>query len=64
MSDYSPAVKRILRDNECQKSRQGKGDHEIWYSPHSRRYFPVDNKILSRHTANGILKQAGLNKEF
>jgi hypothetical protein len=45
-------------------SRQGKGDHEIWYSPTTNRYFPVDNKILSRHTANGILKQAGLPKEF
>ena len=44
--------------------RQGKGDHEIWYSPITNRYFPVDNKILSRHTANGILKQAGLPKEF
>jgi len=26
--------------------------------------FPVDHKILSRHTANGVLKQAGLPKQF
>lgn len=64
MSDYSPDVKRILRAKGCYFNRQGKGDHEIWYSPITNRYFPVDNKILSRHTANGILKQAGLPKEF
>jgi hypothetical protein len=64
MADYSPEVKRILRANDCYLHRQGKGDYEIWYSPTTNRYFPVDNKILSRHTANGILKQAGLPKEF
>jgi predicted RNA binding protein YcfA (HicA-like mRNA interferase family) len=64
MSDYAPEVKRILQDNGCRFERQGRGDHEIWYSPISNRRFPIDKKIKSRHTANGILKQAGLNKEF
>ena len=64
MADYSPDVKRLLRASGCYFHRQGKGDHEIWHSPITNRYFPVDNKILSRHTANGILKQAGLPKEF
>ena len=64
MADYAPDVKRILRANGCYFHRQGKGDHEIWYSPITNRYFPVDSKILSRYTANGILKQAGLPKEF
>jgi len=44
--------------------RAGKGDHEIWYSPITSRYFPVDSEILSRHTANAVLKQAGLPKAF
>lgn len=44
--------------------RQGKGDHEIWYSPITDRRFPIDNKIRSRHTANAVLKQAGLPKAF
>jgi hypothetical protein len=39
-------------------------DHEIWYSPITERNFVVDGKIKSRHTANGILKQAGLPKQF
>ena len=62
--NYTPQVKSLLREAGCTFVRHGKGDHEIWHSPISNRYFPVDNKILSRHTANGILKQAGLPKEF
>jgi HicA toxin of bacterial toxin-antitoxin, len=42
----------------------GRGDHEIWYSPITERRFPVDHKILSRHTANAVLKQAGIPKQF
>jgi hypothetical protein len=44
--------------------RKGKGDHEIWHSPVNGLRFPVDHKIKSRHTANRILKQAGLPKAF
>ena len=64
MADYSPAVKQILRESGCYFERAGKGDHQIWYSPITNRRFPVDSKIKSRHTANGILKQAGLPKQF
>jgi predicted RNA binding protein YcfA (HicA-like mRNA interferase family) len=64
MSDYSGEVKRILRENGCYFVRHGKGDHDIWYSPITGHSFPVDNKIKSRHTANGIMKQAGLPKAF
>jgi hypothetical protein len=45
-------------------TRQGKGDHEIWYSPLTERRFVVDNSIKSRHTANAVLKQVGLSKAF
>ena len=64
MADYAPEVKRILRTNGCHFERPGRGDHEIWYSPISKRKFPVDSKILSRHTANAVLRQAGLPKAF
>jgi predicted RNA binding protein YcfA (HicA-like mRNA interferase family) len=64
MGDFAPDVKRILKENGCYWVRAGKGDHEIWYSPKSNRNITVDAKILSRHTANGILKDAGLKKEF
>jgi hypothetical protein len=64
MVSYTPKLKELLRANGCRYHRPGRGDHEIWYSQISQRYFPVDQKILSRHTANGVLKQAGIPKQF
>lgn len=64
MANYTPEVKRILRDNGCSFDRPGRGDHEIWYSPITKKKFPVDSKILSRHTANAVLRQAGIPKVF
>jgi hypothetical protein len=64
MADFAPDVKRIRRDHGCFFVRQGKGDHEMWKSPINGKSFPVDHKITSRHTANGIMKQAGLPKMF
>jgi len=61
---YTPEVKRLLSAPGCRYHKSGKGDHETWYSPISGRYFTVDSKILSRHTANETLKQAGLKKAF
>lgn len=64
MSDYAKPVRDILARNGCEFLRQGRGDHEVWTSPHSRIPFTVPTKILSRHTANKILKDAGLEKAF
>jgi hypothetical protein len=64
MADRTGRLERLLRQAGCRLDRQGKDDHEIWYSPIAKQRFPVDNKIRSRHTANGILKQAGLEKAF
>jgi HicA-like toxin of HicAB toxin-antitoxin system len=54
MAAYTLKLKEILREQGCYFERQGRGDHEIWYSPVTRRRFPVDQKILSRHTANAV----------
>jgi hypothetical protein len=64
MADYTPRLKTILRAHGCSFERLGRGDHEIWYSPVTGRRFPVDHKIRSRHTANGVLKQAVIPKQF
>ncbi|MBA3811341.1 MAG: type II toxin-antitoxin system HicA family toxin [Caulobacteraceae bacterium] len=64
MSGYTPRVKAILKDAGCRLVRQGRGDHEIWESPINGRRFTVDGDILSKHTANGTLKDAGLPKQF
>jgi predicted RNA binding protein YcfA (HicA-like mRNA interferase family) len=44
--------------------RKGKGSHEIWYSPISGKHLTVPRSANSRHTANDVLKQVGLPKEF
>jgi len=54
----------ILRQNGCYLVRSGKGSHEIWYSPVSNRHVTVPRSTKSRHTANDVLKQAGLPKAF
>ncbi len=64
MADYAPEVKKALRAAGWRYDRSGKGDHEVWVNLATRKHVSVDAKILSRHTANGILKQAGLPKQF
>ncbi len=64
MAEYEKIVRQILKENGCEFIRNGKGDHEIWKSPISEKHFPVDGKIKSRHTANAILKQAGIDHKF
>ncbi|MCQ8104652.1 type II toxin-antitoxin system HicA family toxin [Methylomonas sp. SURF-2] len=64
MGDFAPPLKKALKAQGCYFIRQGKGDHEIWFSPTSQKHFVVDGKIKSRHTANAALLQTGLNKQF
>ena len=64
MPGYADAVKDKLKEAGCSFYRQGKGDHEIWHSPITGKKFPVDQGIKSRHTANGIMKQAGVAYRF
>lgn len=64
MASYTRRLKQRLRSAQCRFVRHGRGDHEIWYSPISNRSFPVDGNIKSRHTANAVLTQAGLEKAF
>jgi len=64
MGNYTREPKKLLQSHGCEFVRQGKGDHEIWYSPHTDTNFPVDSSIKSRHTANKVLKDAGLPKIF
>jgi len=64
MADYGPELRWTLRQAGCTPVREGKGSHEIWKSPRTGLAFAVPYKIRSRHTANAILKQAGLPKSF
>jgi len=64
MASLYPRLARKLRQAGCEPRRQGKGSHEIWYSPVTNRTFSVPANIKSRQLANEILKQAGLPKAF
>lgn len=64
MAEFEKKVRILLKDNNCSFVRRGKGDHDIWYSPLTNRHITVDTKIKSRHTANAILKQSGINFKF
>jgi predicted RNA binding protein YcfA (HicA-like mRNA interferase family) len=59
-----PDLVRLLRDGGCEFVRDGKGSHELWKSPLTQSPFAVPKGIRKRHTANAILKQAGLPKAF
>jgi len=61
---YGRELERLLKEAGCYLSRQGKGDHEIWFSPITGRSFVFDRGVQVRHTANGTLKDAGLPKAF
>jgi hypothetical protein len=64
MNGFSKQLKQFLLDAGCSFVRHGKGDHEIWYSPITKRHVTVDYRNMSRHTANACLKQADLPKRF
>jgi hypothetical protein len=63
-TSFTPELIRLLSQAGCRFERPGKGDHDIWFSPITGLRFVVDSKIKSRHTANAVLKQAGLPKAF
>ena len=63
-ASFGRELKRILIANGCTFVRHGKGDHEIWFSPLSNRNVTVDAGTENRLTANGTLKQAGINRRF
>jgi hypothetical protein len=64
MAEYEKKVRVKLSEHGCTFQRHGKGDHDIWYSPIAGRNITVDGKIPSRHTANAVMKQAGIDYHF
>ena len=64
MAEYEKKVRDVLSKYGCRFLRRGRGDHDMWYSPEKDHSFPVAAKIKSRHTANEIMKQAGIDHHF
>jgi predicted RNA binding protein YcfA (HicA-like mRNA interferase family) len=64
MADFYRELIAVLRAQGFVLSRSGKGSHEIWWNPNSKKSVTVPRTTKSRHTANDVLKQAGLEKKF
>jgi predicted RNA binding protein YcfA (HicA-like mRNA interferase family) len=64
MAGFYPQIVALLITAGCKLVRPGKGSHEIWHSPITNRNFTLPRTTKSRHTANEVLKQAGLPKAF
>jgi predicted RNA binding protein YcfA (HicA-like mRNA interferase family) len=61
--DFYPDLSRLLRAAGWVRVSGGKGRHERWRNAASGRILTVP-RTKSRHTANDILKDAGLPKAF
>jgi predicted RNA binding protein YcfA (HicA-like mRNA interferase family) len=64
MADFYRELVAILRANGFKFDRSGKGSHEIWVNIGTNKQVTVPRSTKSRHTANDVLKQAGLPKKF
>ncbi len=63
-SNLYPELARLLREADCAFVRQAEGSHEIWRTPITNRNFTVPRNTVIVHTANAVLKDAGLPKAF
>jgi hypothetical protein len=61
---FDRPLRDLLRAAGCTMVRQGRGSHEIWHSPITKRNFAVPVGIPSRHTANAVLRQGDCRKRF
>ncbi|MBE2897480.1 type II toxin-antitoxin system HicA family toxin [Pasteurellaceae bacterium 20609_3] len=59
---HSRDLIKELKRAGCTLVRQGKGDHQIWYSPITGKHFPVPHpkQDLAIGTLRSIKKSAGL----
>ena len=64
MAEFEKRVREVLLENGCHFHRRGKGSHDIWFSSITNEPVTVAKKIKSRHTANAILKRAGIKYKF
>lgn len=64
MKGYYEPLTKLLREAGWRFLRTGKGSHEIWCDAGGGHAVTVPRNCKSRHTANGILKDAGLRERF
>ena len=61
--DFYPELTAFLHAAGWRRAENAKGSHEKWRHPEIAHALIVP-RSKSRHTANSILKQAGLPKAF
>lgn len=64
MNGYEKLVKELLLKQGYQLVCTGKGSHEIWASEKEGVSVTVNHVCKSRHTANSIMKAAGIAHRF
>ncbi len=62
MNGFEKQVKQLLKQHGWSFHRAGTGSHEIWCK--GRKAVTVNDTCKSRHTANAIMKQAGIDHKF
>ena len=61
--DFYPELAVLLKAAGWRRAESAKGSHEKWRHP-DRPGAVIVARSKSRHTANEVLKQAGLPKAF
>ena len=64
MADYGFEIRKLLSQNGYKLKRRGKGSHDVWDNKITGKQVTVFKNIKSRHTANDILSDAGINHKF
>jgi predicted RNA binding protein YcfA (HicA-like mRNA interferase family) len=62
MNGYYRLIVAMLAQHGFHQVRAGKGSHEIWGNGKVTTAVPFN--CPSRHTANAIMKQAGIDHRF
>jgi predicted RNA binding protein YcfA (HicA-like mRNA interferase family) len=60
---YADLARKLSSHGWAKMKSGGKGSHEKWRNKHDGKIVVVP-RSKSRHTANEVLKQAGLPKAF
>ena len=63
MENYYPQILKLMREHGCEQRPGGKGSHEKWWSPITCRVVIVP-RTKSRHMANSVLKDLGIDPKF
>ncbi|MCY3983406.1 MAG: type II toxin-antitoxin system HicA family toxin [Roseovarius sp.] len=62
MAGYERKVKKLIEEAGYKVQRNPRGSHVIWRK--NGRLIVVPAKIEKRHTANAVLKEAGISRKL